>query len=85
MSEAFNTAAVEIKNIKSDPTDDEKLKIYSHYKQATVGDVNTTRPGMLDFTGKAKWDAWSALKGTSKKDAEATYIETVEKMKEQYG
>lgn len=21
------------------------------------------RPGMLDFKGKAKWDAWSALKG----------------------
>ena len=22
---------------------------------ATIGDVNTVRPGMLDFTGKAKW------------------------------
>ena len=22
---------------------------------ATIGDVNTARPGMLDFTGKAKW------------------------------
>jgi hypothetical protein len=21
------------------------------------------RPGMLDFTGKAKWDAWDAKKG----------------------
>lgn len=21
------------------------------------------RPGMLDFKGKAKWDAWNALKG----------------------
>ena len=33
------------------------------YFQATVGDVNTTRPGMLDFTGKAKWDAWNSKKG----------------------
>ena len=24
-------------------------EIYSLYKQATVGDVNTDRPGMLDF------------------------------------
>jgi len=22
---------------------------------ATLGDNNTTRPGLLDFTGKAKW------------------------------
>lgn len=22
---------------------------------ATIGDVNTARPGMLDFVGKAKW------------------------------
>ena len=22
---------------------------------ATIGNVNTSRPGMLDFTGKAKW------------------------------
>ena len=29
---------------------------------ATVGDVNTSRPGLLDFTGKAKWwvDWWSS-------------------------
>ena len=24
-------------------------EIYSLYKQATIGDINTTRPGMLDF------------------------------------
>lgn len=22
---------------------------------ATIGDVNTARPGLMDFTGKAKW------------------------------
>ena len=43
--------------------DDEMLKLYGLYKQATVGDVNTDRPGMLDFAGKAKWDAWSGNKG----------------------
>lgn len=25
----------------------------------------TERPGMLDFTGKAKWDAWNAKKGNT--------------------
>ncbi len=55
--------------------DDKKLEIYSLFKQASVGDVNTDRPGMLDFKGKAKWDAWSAKKGMSQDDAKREYIE----------
>lgn len=35
-------------------------------KQASVGDCNTARPGMVDFVGRAKWDAWNQLKGLSK-------------------
>merc|ERR1712195_423599 len=37
-------------------SNDEKLEAYGLYKQATVGDVNTDRPGMLNFSGKSKWD-----------------------------
>ena len=33
--------------------------------QVTVGDCNTARPGMMDFAGKAKWDAWNAKKGNN--------------------
>jgi len=50
------------------------LQIYSLFKQGNVGDVNTDRPGMLDFKGKAKWDAWKKLNGKSKADAQAEYI-----------
>ena len=45
-------------------SNDEKLEAYGLYKQATVGDVNTDRPGMLNFSGKSKWDAWKAREGT---------------------
>ena len=45
------------------------LQLYSLYKQATVGDVNTKRPGMTDFIGRAKWDAWEKLKGTTQDQA----------------
>jgi acyl-CoA-binding protein len=31
--------------------------------------------GMMDFVGKAKWDAWKKLEGTSKEDAKRSYIE----------
>jgi len=41
----------------------------------TIGDVNTTRPGLLDFVGKAKWDAWKSVEGTSKEDAQKKYVE----------
>ncbi|OJT02250.1 Acyl-CoA-binding protein [Trametes pubescens] len=57
------------------PTQDEQLYFYKYYKQATVGDVNTSRPGMLDFVGKAKWDAWKSVEGTSKEDAQTKYVE----------
>ena len=81
----FEKAAEEVKNLKSKPTDPEMLTIYSHYKQATVGDVNTERPGMLDFKGKAKWDEWNKLKGMSKEDAMKAYIAKVQELKEKYG
>ncbi|XP_037369011.1 acyl-CoA-binding protein [Talpa occidentalis] len=86
MSQAeFEKAAEEVKNLKTKPTDEEMLFIYSHYKQATVGDVNTERPGMMDFKGKAKWDAWNGLKGTSKDNAMKAYIAKVEELKGKYG
>ncbi|XP_035689201.1 acyl-CoA-binding protein-like [Branchiostoma floridae] len=86
MSEAdFEKAAEEVKNLKSSPTDEEKLEIYSLFKQAKIGDVNTARPGMLDFTGKAKWDAWESKKGMSQEDARAKYIAKVEELKGKYG
>lgn len=86
MSQAeFEKAAEEVKNLKTKPADDEMLFIYSHYKQATVGDINTERPGILDLKGKAKWDAWNGLKGTSKEDAMKAYINKVEELKKKYG
>uniref|UniRef100_A0A3Q3ERY4 Diazepam binding inhibitor (GABA receptor modulator, acyl-CoA binding protein) n=1 Tax=Kryptolebias marmoratus TaxID=37003 RepID=A0A3Q3ERY4_KRYMA len=85
MSAKFDTAAAEVKQLKAKPQDDEMLKLYSLFKQATVGDVNTARPGMLDFTGKAKWDAWEKQKGKSKDDAMNEYIQLVEELKQKYG
>ncbi|XP_013881573.1 acyl-CoA-binding protein [Austrofundulus limnaeus] len=81
----FDAAAAEAKQLKTKPQDDEMLKLYSLFKQATVGDVNTARPGMLDFTGKAKWDAWEKQKGKNKEDAMNEYIQLVEELNQKYG
>jgi acyl-CoA-binding protein len=55
--------------------------LYALYKQATVGDVEGKRPGMIDFVGRAKYDAWAALEGTPSGDAEQAYVELVESLK----
>ena len=66
-------------NTLPDLSNEEKLDLYKYFKQATVGDVNTNRPGLLNLKGKAKWDAWNSVKGTSKEDAQAAYVELVKK------
>ncbi|KAJ2918458.1 hypothetical protein MD484_g1963, partial [Candolleomyces efflorescens] len=80
MSEAQFKKAVEIiqslpKDGKIKPTQEDQLHFYKYYKQATIGDVNVPRPGLLDFTGKAKWDAWDSVKGTSKEDSWKKYVD----------
>lgn len=74
-SAEFNKAAEDVKTLTVRPTNEELLDLYGWFKQATVGDCNTDRPGMFDLKGKAKWDNWNALKGKSKEEAEAKYIE----------
>jgi diazepam-binding inhibitor (GABA receptor modulating acyl-CoA-binding protein) len=46
----------------------------------------TARPGsLLDFKGKAKWDAWDGKKGMSQDDAKELYIAKVELLISTYG
>jgi acyl-CoA-binding protein len=65
------------------PSNDLKLEMYAMFKQATEGDVSGKRPGMLDFVGRAKYDAWAALKGTSKDAAMQRYVDKIESIKSQ--
>ena len=61
------------------------LELYALFKQATLGDCDTARPGMMDFKGKAKWDAWKSREGMSKEDAMTAYVALVASLKEKYG
>lgn len=82
---SFEEKAEAVKNLKEKPTDQELLDLYALYKQVTVGDVNTARPGMLDFKGKAKWDAWEKKKGVSSEDAKAEYTKLADELIGKYG
>ena len=71
MQARFQAAAERVKALPSKPSDAQLLKLYSLFKQATVGDCNTAQPGMFDFAGKAKWAAWSERKGLAQDEAKA--------------
>ena len=76
----FEEAAERVKNLSTKPSDNTMLELYGLYKQGTVGDVNTERPSFWDLVGKAKWDAWESLKGTSCDSAKQKYSQLVQKL-----
>ncbi|MEO7111013.1 MAG: acyl-CoA-binding protein [Polyangiaceae bacterium] len=76
----FEAAQAKVKTLASTPSNEFLLELYALYKQATVGDVDGKRPGMMDFKGRAKYDAWSERKGISKDDAMTKYVALVEKL-----
>ena len=79
----FTTAAQEVQKLKSRPSSDNLLQLYALYKQADAGNVVGDRPGVLDVVGRAKYDAWSKLKGVSRDEAMRNYVALVGKLKGQ--
>lgn len=68
------------KKFTSRPSNEDLLKLYGLYKQATEGDNETERPGGFDFKAAAKYNAWLNFKGLTKKDAESQYMELVKQL-----
>lgn len=85
LEDDFVTAQARVKTLRSTPSPDELLELYALYKQATAGDVQGDRPGMLDFKGRAKYDAWASRRGTSKPDAMTAYNAVVVRLADKYG
>jgi acyl-CoA-binding protein len=78
---AFQKAVAESKQLPDKPDTATLLKISSLYKQATEGDVEGKRPGFTDMVGRAKYDAWAAVKGKSADEAMQDYIDLIESLK----
>ena len=79
----FDQAARDVQELDARPDNATLLQLYALYKQATVGDANGKRPGMLDLVGRAKYDAWERLKGNTADQAMEQYIAVVQKMLDQ--
>ena len=79
--EIFEKAVADSKTLPAKPDNETLLRLYSLYKQATEGDINTdSPPGMFDFVAKAKYDAWLNLKGVTADVASQQYIDLVKEL-----
>ncbi len=78
----FETAVADSKNLSERPDNQTVLQMYALYKQATSGDASGSRPGFTDMVGRAKWDAWNEVKGTSADDAMKQYVSLIADLKD---
>jgi diazepam-binding inhibitor (GABA receptor modulator, acyl-CoA-binding protein) len=77
----FDAAVADSKTLPERPDNATLLKLYALYKQASDGDVQGKRPGFTDMVGRAKYDAWAAIKGTDGTAAMKDYVKLVVSLK----
>lgn len=85
LTEQFEAASKDVKNLTSRPSNEQLLNLYSLYKQGTEGDVHGSKPGMFDFKAAAKYNAWSKLKGMDKEEAMTKYVDLVQQLLASHG
>ncbi len=85
LAEEFTAAQSKVRQLKQTPSNDDLLALYSLYKQATLGDAQGKRPGMLDFRGRAKFDAWATRKGMGRDAAIQAYVDLVTTLAQRLG
>jgi diazepam-binding inhibitor (GABA receptor modulator, acyl-CoA-binding protein) len=84
LDEQFETAQLALKTLTERPSNEELLDIYALFKQTTIGDNTTSKPGMFDMKGLFKWNAWKTKEGMSVDDACQAYIDLVNGLLEKY-
>ena len=82
LQEQFDQAQADSKNLSERPDNMTMLKLYALFKQGSKGDASGERPGFTDMIGRAKFDAWDQLKGTSQDDAMQQYVDLVDDLKD---
>ena len=80
IQEQFADAQKRVKTLTKAPDTDTLLELYSLYKQGSEGDVTGSRPGIMDFKGRAKFDAWAKKKGLGKDAAMTAYVKLVDSL-----
>ena len=78
--EELEAATRRVNALAKPPNTGDMLALYGFFKQANVGDVTGSRPGMLDVKGRAKFDAWAKCRGMAAEAARAAYIALAQKL-----
>ncbi|XP_003384577.1 PREDICTED: enoyl-CoA delta isomerase 2, mitochondrial-like [Amphimedon queenslandica] len=78
--EKLEAAKGKVSQLTTDPGNDKKLELYALYKQAVEGPCDTPKPGVMDFVGRAKWNAWNSLGQLSQSEAAVKYSELVDSL-----
>lgn len=79
LEDDFQAAVAKMNAHTGSVDNQDKLRLYALYKQATAGEVQGKRPGALSMVARAKYDAWAERKGMSQDDARRAYIELTER------
>jgi acyl-CoA-binding protein len=82
LQKQFEDAVAESKKLSQRPDNSSLLKLYALYKQSTNGDAQGERPGVADFVGRAKFDAWAGIAGTPSEEAMRQYVDLIESLKD---
>ena len=80
LAERFAEAQTRVRGLPNTPPPATLLELYGLYKQATRGDVDGARPGVLDLKGRAKWDAWASHRGQPADAAMEQYVALVDRL-----
>lgn len=80
LEQNFKNAAEMVKSLSEKPDNNKLLELYSLYKQAIIGNVNTSQPWAVQLEARAKWDAWKSKEGLSKEESMTKYVAEVNKL-----
>lgn len=81
LKNVFEQAQKDVTSLAERPDNATMLQLYSLFKQATTGDVQGEKPGMMDFINRAKYEAWEKCKGLTADEAMQKYVDLVESLK----
>ncbi len=78
----FEAAVERSKTLTERPDNETLLRVYSLFKQANDGDCQGDPPSNpFDFVNKAKYEAWTELRGMSAENAMQAYIDLISQLR----
>ncbi|KAL4996978.1 acyl CoA binding protein-domain-containing protein [Aspergillus recurvatus] len=83
LTAGFEYATELVKELKSSPGNDDKLKLYAYFKRSK--NEEPAAPGAFSFEAKYKYNAWKEIKDISQQRAQALYIQKVNALIESIG